>query len=311
MARQSRNIVRGLLFALTTLLIGALAGCGTDSAPPAAETPDAVALVTQAANNIRNAQSFRLTIIQTGPDYQLNTVQGMATFRQAEGQYVAPGILQARVRVVVLGIPLDIDVFARGAEQWVRAVFTGNQWSDSFVFAAGFDPAALIAEDTGFNAALNALMNLDYVGIETLETGAQVHHLSGVATGAGMNALMVGIIQAAGDVPVDVYIDTTTLQPARFVLRLFEANPGSASFGVDALDPAAALAASGGDPLAAVAESTPDPAVEATPESATPAQTEPFVWILDLYDVNGAPDIDPPPEATPEATDEATPEAGA
>ncbi len=301
---RQRGLKYRLLLPLLAGLIGIAAGCtGNNPAPPPTGTPDALALVTQAAANIRGAQSFRLTIVQTGPAYQLNTVQGAATFRQAEGQYVAPGLLQARVRVVVLGIPLDIDIFARRAQQWVRAVFTGNQWSDAFVFAEGFDPAALLADDTGFNAALNALIDLNYVGIETLETGASVHHLSGMATGTGMNALMVGLIQATGEVPVEVYIDTTTLQPVRFVLRLFEANPGSASIGMNPLDPAAAIAASGGDPLAAVAESTPETTAE--------AQTEPFVWILDLYDLNGESELDPPPEADDTATPEATQDTGA
>lgn len=270
----------------------ALAACaGAQTAATPTPTPNPIALVTQAAANIRSAQTFRLTIAQTGPDYRIQTVQGTATFRRAEGQYVTPNIIQAQVRVVILGIPLAIEVFARGEAQWVRAVFTGNQWSNAFVFAPGFDPAALIAEATGFNAALNALLDLNYVGIETLETGVTAHHLSGLATGEGMNALLVGIIQASGEVPVDVYIDTETLQPVRFVLRMFEANPGSASFGGV-------------------------PELEATPEVTAEPQTEPYIWILDIYDINAPAELDPPAEtaetaaeSTPEVTPEATEDA--
>lgn len=266
----------------------ALAACaGAQTAATPTPTLDPIALVTQAAANIRSAQTFRLTIAQTGPDYRIQTVQGTATFRRAEGQYVTPNVIQAQVRVVILGIPLAIDVFARGEAQWVRAVFTGNQWSNAFVFAPGFNPAALIAEETGFNAALNALLDLDYIGIETLETGVSAHHLSGLATGEGMNALLVGIIQASGEVPVDVYIDTETLQPVRFVLRMFEANPGSANFGGV-------------------------PELESTPEVTAEPQTEPYIWILDIYDINAPAELDPPAEnadADAESTPEMTPEA--
>jgi hypothetical protein len=283
-AALSRRI--GIAFWIMIVL--ALAACsGADSAAPPTPTPDPIALVTQAAANIRSAQTFRLTIAQTGPDYRIRTVQGTATFRRAEGQYVTPNVIQAQVRLVILGIPLAIDIFARGEAQWVRAVFTGNQWSDAFMFAPGFDPAALIAEETGFNAALNALLDLNYVGVETLETGVSAHHLSGLASGEGMNALLVGIIQARGEVPVDVYIDAETLQPVRFILRMFEANPGSATFG-----------------------GAPDP--EATPEVTTEPQTEPYVWILDIYDINAPAELDPPienAEATPEITPEATEDA--
>jgi hypothetical protein len=278
--------------AIWIMITLALTACsGAQSAATPTPTPDPIALVTQAATNIRSAQTFRLTIAQTGPDYRIQTVQGTATFRRAEGQYVTPNVIQAQVRVVILGIPLNIDIFARGEAQWVRAVFTGNQWSDAFIFAPGFDPAALIAEETGFNAALNALLDLDYIGIETLETGVSAHHLSGVATGEGMNSLLVGIIQTRGEVPVDVYIDTETLQPIRFVLRMFEANPGGASFGGV-------------------------PELETTPEVTAEPQSEPYVWILDIYDINAPAELDPPAEnaetaaeATPEVTPEATEDA--
>ena len=283
-AALSRRI--GIVFWIMIIL--ALTACsGADSAASPTPTPDPIALVTQAAANIRSAQTFRLTIAQTGPDYRIQTVQGTATFRRAEGQYVTPNVIQAQVRLVILGIPLAIDIFARGEAQWVRAVFTGNQWSDAFTFAPGFDPAALIAEETGFNAALNALLDLNYVGVETLETGVSAHHLSGLASGEGMNALLVGIIQARGEVPVDVYIDAETLQPVRFILRMFEANPGSATFG-----------------------GAPD--LEATPEVTAEPQTEPYVWILDIYDINAPAELDPPaenPESTPEITPEATEDA--
>jgi hypothetical protein len=283
---------RRISAALWIIISLALAACsGADSAAAPTPTPDPIALVTQAAANIRSVQTFRLTIAQTGPDYRIETVQGLATFRRAEGQYVTPNVIQAQVRVVILlgirRIPLAIDIFARGEAQWVRAAFTGNQWSDAFTFAPGFDPAALIAEETGFNAALNALLDLNYVGVETLETGVSAHHLSGLASGEGMNALLVGIIQARGEVPVDVYIDTETLQPVRFILRMFEADPGGASFG-----------------------GAPD--LEAAPDVTAELQTEPYVWILDIYDINAPAELDPPvenPESTPEITPEVTEDA--
>lgn len=244
------------------LIVLLLAACAPGEPSTPAPTPDALALVRQAADNIRSAETFRLYVEQSGPDYVIETLYGGVLFRRAVGQYVAPGQMQAEIRVSAAGLNVNVDVFSRGEEQWYRAIWTGNQWLRED-FSPGFNPEQLIAEDTGFRAALNALLDLDYLGIETLENGATVHHISGLADGAAVSALLVGLIETAGDVRVDVYIDTTTLYPVRFTL--LETVPVVADGGLPNLNSRLAPGA--------------------------PAER---LWTVDISDINAAPALDGP-----------------
>ncbi len=263
--------MKRLLFLLVVAAFALVACAPTDTVPAA--TVDPLALVTDAADLIRAAQSFRLDVNQEGPDYLISTTYANVLFRRATAQYVAPGVMEAEVSVIepITGLRIDVGVFARGATQFYRAIWTGNNWIDQ-AFAPGFDPAALIAEDTGFNAAINAILDLTYVGETTLENGIQVQHVSGRARGENVNALLVGLIETVGDVGIDVYIEKATGYPIRFVIT--EEN----------------------SPFAVTAEPGED--------------QPPVVWIMDLYAINEPATLNEPViEATAEATIEATAEA--
>ena len=263
---------------LSILLVALMVGCATTQ--PTQAPPDPIALITTAATNIRSASTFRISVNETGPDYMLYTDYATVYFRQATAQYVAPGMMQATIRVLAAGLPIEVQVFSRGADQWYRAIWTGDQWVNQ-PFAAGFNPETLVAEDTGFQAAMKALIGLKYVGLEQLETGEQVDHLAATANGPDVAALLGDLIEPVGTVEVDVYVDTSTKFPARFVITEHDS------------------------PYAV------------TPQAGQQAQ--PVVWTIDLNDINAPADIATPEalNATPEATgnllapetEAATPEA--
>jgi LppX_LprAFG lipoprotein len=257
---------------LTILLVALLVG-GCASSPPTEAPPDPVEVVRQAAANIRAANTFRISVDQSGPQYQIYTDYATVLFRRAIAQYVAPGMMEATIRVIAAGLTISVDVFSHGTDQWYRAIWTGNQWVNQ-AFAPDFNPETLIAEDTGFQAAMKALIGLSYKGTDQLESGAQAYHLAATANGPDVAALLGGLIQPVGTVNVDVYVDTETRFPDRFIITEFNS------------------------PYAVVTE---------------PGKpVDPIVWTIDLYDINAAPDIATPEavnEATLEATAEATPEA--
>lgn len=204
-----------LVFLLLALVLPAACGAASDATPTPA---DPLALVTEAAAAIRAADSFRMIVDQTGPTYPIDTEFGAVTFRRADARYAAPDTLQASLAVLALGARLDVDVFARGAEQWFRApLWTGDQWLQA-TFAPGFNPEILIAQDTGFQAAVDAARDLTVIGDAQLENGQNVTHIQGRADGSALNGLLVGLIEMQGDVQVDVFIDRETHFPARFVL---------------------------------------------------------------------------------------------
>lgn len=262
-----------MLRLLSIMMVALLVGCAGSAGAPTEAPPDPLDLVKEAATNIRSADTFRISVDQTGPDYKILTEYATVYFRRATAQYVSPGEMQATIRVIAGGIPIEVEVFSRAAEQWYRAIWTGNRWVNQ-PFAPGFNPETLIAEDTGIEAALKSLIDLSYVGEEQLENGASVYHLSATADGSDVSALLGGLIEPVGIVNVDVYIDTTTRYPVRFMITEHDS------------------------PYAV----TPEPGQEA----------EPVVWTIDVYDLNAPAELSTPEaSSTEEATAEATANASA
>jgi hypothetical protein len=197
-----------------TLLLGA--ACTTNSATEI--PPDPIELITEASDNIRASETFRMDVQRTGASYFVETDLGNVDFKRAVAQYVAPNILQASVRVIAAGLPADVDIFSHGDNQWFRnTILTANVWFNA-PFAIGFNPEKLIAEDTGFQMALHSLIDLVYEGREELEDGTPVYHLSGTADGEDITALMANMVEATGEVLVDVFIEQNQLIPVRFVI---------------------------------------------------------------------------------------------
>lgn len=259
-----------MLRVLSIVLVVLMVGCTSAPAPTEAP-PDPLKLITEAATKIRSADTFRISVNESGPDYMLFTVYTTVYFRRAVAQYVAPGMMQATIRVLAAGLPIEVDVFSRGLDQWYRAIWTGNQWVNQ-PFAPDFNPETLIAQETGFQAALEALIDLKYMGTAQLENGADVHHLKATANGPDVAALLGNLIEPTGNVDVDVYIDRGSGYPARFGITEYNSQ------------------------------------YVVTPEVGQEA--EPVQWTIDLYDINAVPDISTPPAyGVPSGTEAVTPEA--
>ena len=252
----------------------AVVGVGCSVGQPTEAPLDPVALVTGAAANVRNASSFRMEVTQEGGDYLIYTEYGTVVYRRTLAQYVAPGLMQADTRVLAAGIPIDITLFSNGQDQWYRAVWTGNQWLNA-PWAEGFDPQQLIGESSGFESALAAMIDLEYMGPEELEDGTPAYHLTGPANGPDVSALTVGMITARGTVDVDVYIHRELNMPVRFIITEPEGTadiPDPITWTIDLYD----FNAEPEIDIPAAAESTseaPEPAdadaaVESTPEAA-------------------------------------------
>jgi len=209
-------IVLGVLSALLAACQGS--GDGEDE-----EAIDPLALLQETADAVRAAQTFRIDVVHSGAKYYADiliteTIEATVAFNRATGDYVAPDLLQATVQVALPDsrITQDIGILSNGPRQYVR--FPPAPWFEAD-FAPGFNPEALIAEESGFQAALASLTDLQYVGQESLDTGEPVYHLSGIADGVAVTDLLVGVIEIEGTVPIDVYIHRETRYPARLVVR--------------------------------------------------------------------------------------------
>jgi hypothetical protein len=177
-------------------------------------------LIADANANMHALSTFRLSLEQSGASYYITVNLGEgevdAEVRRATAQFVAPDVMQGSARILVFGLPVDIELFARVTNQWLRMEGT-SVWS-SIQFAPGFDASTLQAQGGGFDQALMGLENVQFVGAEELEDGSQVYHLTGVSDGNEVAALTVGLIVSEFDINVDLYLDRETRNPSRVVL---------------------------------------------------------------------------------------------
>lgn len=204
----------GLLLLMMILVI---AGCNTTTETPA-PTLAPTALLAQATANAQAAKTLRVAIDRTGADYLFTADMGTVVFNSLGGQYVAPDIIQATARVLLGRLPVDLEVYARGEDQWIRGVFTNMEWQNT-IFAPGFNPQTLLSQPgTGLQTALTALKDVQLAGEEALEDGTAAYHLTSTAQGPDVSALVVNIVQMTGEVTVDVYVDKARLLPVKFVI---------------------------------------------------------------------------------------------
>ena len=206
---RERLTITALLLAV--LLLAACGGSG--------ELPDPIDTLNEAAVYFNEAQTFKIEVLQEGAPYFIETdvTEEALRFQRATISYQAPDTLQGSVRATVFGAPFLFAILARGEHQWVQLPAIG--WTDDYYFAYGFNPQDLIAEETGFQAALNALIDIEMVGREGLD-GIPVYHMTGRANGQAVRDLLVGLIEPEGDVDVDVYVRTDDSTPVRLVITM-------------------------------------------------------------------------------------------
>jgi hypothetical protein len=262
---------------LALLLLTACNGQSTEA------PPDVNQLLSQANANLHTLSTFRLSLEQSGAPYYLSVNLGEgavdAEVRRATAQYVAPDVMQGNARILIGALPLDIELFARLTNQWLRLGGV-DEWSN-IQFAPGFDPSTLQSDGGGFDQAIEGLAEAQYVGAEELDSGAQVYHISGLSDGNEVAALTVGLIVSEFEIHSDIYIDRETRYPVRVVLTqpetVTEEEPVPTTWIIDLydfneppdLDDPEANGAS-----EATAEATADATSEATPEAESDATTE-------------------------------------
>jgi hypothetical protein len=209
--------VRRLALIISTLsiVIIAITGCSGATAtnePP----PDPAQLLNQATDNILAVNTLKIIVERTGADYVLKTDIGSATFNRMEAQYVAPNLMQAKAKVTLHQLPVEIEIFARDDDQWWRV--TGTNWARQ-TFLPGFNPRALLTQqDRGLRAAFGSLENVTYVGDEQLDDGTPVYHLTATADGDKISWMMLYLVQISGKTTIDVYIDKDKKLPQKLIV---------------------------------------------------------------------------------------------
>jgi hypothetical protein len=261
-----------LLVVIVVIVILGMSGCTGSSAtnePP----PDPAALLKQATENILAVDALKIIVDRTGVDYILSTDIGSAIFNRMEAQYVAPNLMQAKAKVTLATLPVEIEIFARDDDQWWRLI--GTKWAKQ-TFLPGFNPRALLTqEDRGLRAAFASLENVVLVKDTILDDGTPVYHLTATADGDKISWMMLYLVQISGRTTIDVYIDKDKKLPQKLVV----VQPETAT---DTLEPTTwdmefydfDTAVNLQPPADSEVESTPEATADVTTESTAEATTE-------------------------------------
>ncbi len=206
-----------LTWLIIILVVAACSG-GGGSQESTEEAIDPQAILSNAAELMQATDTFSLEVqVEGAPfDFSINLGTGVVDVRfiRAIGQFINPTEVQAQVNVRAGG-NLEITIYAEGENQWFRAPLVG--WINED-FAEGFDPSRIIREGGGFEAAVGALRDLDYVGRPSIN-GVGTYHFSGNADGPGLTDLLVGLIEIEGEVPVQVFVNRETGYPVRLIIE--------------------------------------------------------------------------------------------
>lgn len=179
---------------LLILVLAALAACGTS------EQPDPAKLAGEGATAFDAVTSFHFKLVVTEG---LSAPLGTIILINAEGDSLRPNKVSAKLKAQLVGAPLAVNIngIIIGGDAWTTPNPFNLSQFEKMTDTAGlenFSPA------NGVSQVLRGLRNPTFVETTEVE-GVQVHHISGVADAASLNALTGGVA-TAGELKLDLWL---------------------------------------------------------------------------------------------------------
>jgi lipoprotein LprG len=134
---------------VTTALLG-LSGCHKDA--PAVTLPDGTALVSQSATAMRNVQSAHITIDTAGDI-------GAIPLRTAEGDLTRVGDAKGSIKLLTLGVVLQLDFVVVGQDYFIKGLSGGWQKQSAADVATFYDPSGILDPTRGVAKVLSTATN--------------------------------------------------------------------------------------------------------------------------------------------------------
>lgn len=165
-------------------------------------------LLAAAVDHLQAADSFKLSIEQTGAAYPLalsfdgvNTLP--ATLTSAEAQYVSPNELHISA-LLHFFIPLALDIYSLDDRQWLSFP-SGAPWNLLPAWE-GFDTNRLLAAGDGIEYFMDSLQDPQLAPGDASPDEDALWQVRGRAPGAGVSGLLFGFIDPQADVAIRAFI---------------------------------------------------------------------------------------------------------
>ncbi|NDJ85470.1 MAG: LppX_LprAFG lipoprotein [Chloroflexi bacterium] len=206
-----------LLLLIVVMVLGACNGEDGDEESP----PEPQELLTEAAQSLNEAESFRLGIRHEGPSTEIDAGEFVVIFNNATAFFVSPDRVWAKVSVAIGDLTQEVEVIAIEDRQYINNSFlTGGEWQAE-VFAQGFQPSDLQSDEKGIGSALLSMDDAELLGREEIAGGVAVYHLRGTVDAQKVRSVTVGLMASdQGAIETEVYIRRDdTRRVARIVLK--------------------------------------------------------------------------------------------
>jgi hypothetical protein len=163
-------------------------------------------LVSLSTAKMQQLKGFQYQINRTGEPAFLDYNETIS-FRKAEGFYVIPDRVTAKVRVITSLIVAEVNIISIGDKQWETNLVTGAWQRVPAEYA--FQPQILLNPETGLQAILEEqLYDLTLLGLDEIEElpGKKLHHIHGLLNGDAAYNLTYGMIDNE-TLDVDIWVD--------------------------------------------------------------------------------------------------------
>jgi lipoprotein LprG len=138
------------ILALASLLIIGLTGCSKDET--STNLPDGTTLVSQAATAVKGLNTAHVRIDAEGE-------VGALPLRSAEGDLTRAGDAKGSIKLMTLGVLLEVEFVVVGDAYYIKGVSGGWQKQSAADVATFYDPSAILDNDRGVAKILATATN--------------------------------------------------------------------------------------------------------------------------------------------------------
>lgn len=221
---EMRKFVSSRVLAACLLGLAALAPSAGPLLAQAEPNLGAQALLNAAVDQLQAADSFKLSIKQTGSPYPLAvSFDGVnmlpATLTSAEAQYINPNSLHISA-LLQFFFPLALDIFSQDDRQWLSFP-SGAPWILLPAFE-DFDTNRLLAAGDGIEYVMENLQAPQLVAADGSLDDDALWQVQARAAGEGVSGLLFGFIDPQDDVALSAYISPENGRFAALEMTMLE-----------------------------------------------------------------------------------------
>jgi hypothetical protein len=174
----------------------------------------AQSILEDASQNMTEAESVKFELTRIGEPVQASLGTTSIGVAGATGEYQAPDKVHAVVKATMGGLASEGDVLWIGDIVYFQHPFLSPEYTA--IEVEGFDAPGIFSATNGIPQVLKTLTGAELGDTEDID-GVQAHHINATAPGSSLTAI-TGAPVAEGDVRLDIWIATETMQVVRVLI---------------------------------------------------------------------------------------------